>query len=176
MRPAGRHFYLVEQPALNEVRPSRSDQDQLCLFDYRPIGRVACLPMMDVHGAVFRRAFERLGPRVLIDVRRAPFFDLVGLGRNNALQIIDNHVQAYLRIPLDLRAKSSSEERWKLKRQVADLMHRLAGEISTTPNTAILLLNRAQNVDFFVRLVPSSNTLPFSWQFEGPDASILHRC
>ncbi|WP_149764364.1 hypothetical protein [Neomesorhizobium albiziae] len=134
------------------------------------------MPMLDIHGAVFRRAFENVKPRALFDLRRAPFFDLTGLGRNDALHIIHSHAGTHLRCAMDLRVKTAPGDRWQLKRQVAEFTHVLAEEISSGPRTAILLFNRSDSVDFFVGLVPPSTGLPFSWQFEGPDARIIRQC
>ncbi|TIL83048.1 MAG: hypothetical protein E5Y89_02450 [Mesorhizobium sp.] len=149
---------------------------QLSLFDFRPVARVICLPMMELHGAAFVRALEGLKPRVLFDLRRAPFFEITGISREWALNVIHQNVSTHQRFPLDLRVGVPSVNRWELVTQVANFSRALAEEIKHGPLSAVLLMNHSDSLEFFAGMVPPSTELSFSWRFEAPNGEVIRLC
>jgi hypothetical protein len=132
--------------------------------------------MMELHGAAFTRALEGLKPRALFDLRRAPFFEITGISREWALQVIHRNAKTHQRFPLDLRVGVPAVNRWELTTQVANFTKALAEEIKDGPHSAVLLMNHSDSLDLFAGMVPPSTELPFSWRFEAPNGEVIRFC
>lgn len=119
---------------------------QLCLFDFRPVYRVLCLPMGDMHGRVFVRALLRHRPSTVVDLRSHPYFDLHALGREVAFAVFNDTRAVYRHRPLNLLATAAHSDRWRLMSEAASFFDELA-QPEPRPATFAFLLHRHAEVD-----------------------------
>ncbi|WP_411902740.1 hypothetical protein [Methylorubrum thiocyanatum] len=140
---------LVEpSPCSDETfQVSNPSPKQLSLFDLRPVCRVLCLPMADIHGATFARAISQCRRGIVLDARAYPYFDLPGLNRSMVSRLFDELSCAYVQAPLDLRPPRDQASRWHRRQVVrAALMEQVKNSSPGHGWSAIVLLNHVPEV------------------------------
>ncbi|GJE36507.1 hypothetical protein ABID82_003410 [Methylobacterium sp. PvP062] len=121
---------------------------QLSLFDHRPVRRVSCLPMAEVHGVTFKRAVFMSPHALVVDARLYPYFDLPGLSRPSVFRLFEDLSCRYLHVPIDLRPPRDQSARWQRRQSVREAMARVVGQDGNPMRSStIVLVNRLPDVD-----------------------------
>jgi hypothetical protein len=155
-------------------RPSESQRStaQPSLFDSRPVRRLLCLPMSDLHGLTFTRLLSTLRSNAVLDVRAHPYFDLTGLSRAIAFEMFDRARTPYLHLPLDLRSPTGQDARWRLRRNASDILAALPGGSYPGNSTVMVLVHRPPEIEVLGQAVRHSHgQAANSWKVEQPQFS-----
>lgn len=163
---------LVPETVCDEVSPIavRRPSAQLTLFDLRPVQRLSCLPMVDLHGDAFTRILGRLRPVVVLDMRSYPYFDLTSLDRQRAFRIFARIPARYVHRPLDLRPPADQGARWRLRRGALDVLTSLDEASDPGGYRLAVLLDRKDEVCVLDEAVRHSEAdRPMNWRVECPE-------
>lgn len=121
---------------------------QLSLFDHRPVRRISCLPMADIHGVTFTRAVSMSRHALVVDARLYPYFDLPGLSRLSVFRLFEDLSCLYMHAPVDLRPPRDQSARWHRRQSVREAMARVVGQDGAHGRAStIVLVNRITEVD-----------------------------
>lgn len=163
------HLRLVAETARDEapaVAP-RTHQEQLSLFDFRPVQRVICFPMADLHGEVFARVFSLARPSIVIDARAYPYFDLNALSRQRAFSLFEDTSSHYVHRHIDLRPPSDQCGRWRVRGTAMDVLTAFAQPSDRTVTCLAVLLNGRTDVDVLDEALRHSEAgRPVHWRVE----------
>jgi hypothetical protein len=119
-----------------------SEPSQLALFSL-PSPRLAVFaPMSGISGQLFLRTLEALQPRMLLDIRVLPRFDLPGLTRAMAFQVFEEQRLAYRDITGLLKVSSRRDARMNAAVMADELGRLLPGTIQGP----VLFLTEGENV------------------------------
>ena len=128
-------------------RPERTDLAvQLSLFDVRPTNRVLCLPVAEIHGATFIRAFNGARPSAVVDLRSHPHFDMTSLSRSATFELFRDVRSTYLHLPIDLRPPADQSARWSLRSRAVEVLDALLASHVEYGRTFAFLVNRLRDV------------------------------
>jgi hypothetical protein len=155
-------------PAAHIAEQDRAGEAQLSLFDFRPVNRIVCFPMEDMHGSRFVRALDVLHPRAAVDLRPCPYFDLVTLDRARALDAMHRTTSRYIHLPLDLRLPRDQLGRWRTRQAVLDALAKLAAALTDRSNTIVFFVNNWAEIETLDQTVRQSDVGPAPvWKVEG---------
>ena len=163
---------LVPETVRDDVSPVpvQRPSAQLTLFDLRPVQRLFCLPMVDLHGDAFTRILGRVRPAVVLDMRAYPYFDLTSLDRQRAFRIFERIPARYVHGPLDLRPPCDQSARWRLRRGALDVLTGLDEASNPGGYRLVVLLDRKTEVSVLDEAVRHSEaTRPMNWRVECPE-------
>lgn len=128
-------------------RPARTDRAvQLSLFDVRPTNRVLCLPVAEIHGATFVRAFTGARPSAVVDLRSHPHFDMTSLSRSATFELFRDARSTYLHLPIDLRPPADQSARWSLRSRAVEVLDAILASHLEGGRTFAFLVNLLRDV------------------------------
>jgi hypothetical protein len=132
MRPV-----LPAAPILTKAMPAADGQFVLPFGDAAAVDlMVAIVPMEQIHGERFHAAFDKIRPKVVIDLRHAIRFDLPGTNRLAIFRLFSK-VQTFYTIASlpwhQLEARRLMTENW-------DLSERLTHEVLERRQSPVMLL------------------------------------
>lgn len=134
-----------DMPHLKLLQPqqgSAGEPSQLALFSL-PSPRLAVFaPMSGISGLLFLRTLEALRPRMLLDLRVLPRFDLSGITRAIAFQVFEEQRLAYRDVTGLLRVSSRRDARMNAAVMAEELARLLPGTIQGP----VLFLTESEDV------------------------------
>jgi len=112
---------------------------------------LTCLPMAEIHGAVFLRAIASFPAAPVLDARAYPYFDLHGLWRTGAFRCMAEAGSSYVHAAIDLGPLLDTASRWRRRQAARDTVSASLGHEADGPS--ILLLNREIEIEVLADLL-----------------------
>lgn len=153
-----------------DARRELSSHVQLSLFDVRPVRRVLCLPMADIHGSIFSRAVSLSRPGLVVDVRAYPYFDLAALSRRIALRLLDEAPSRYVHAAIDLRPPANQAARWNLRRLADAAFGGFVSSLASDERPIVVLVDRISEIEVLdeaLRGMTADREMPWMVELHG---------
>ena len=130
------HLKLLETQAVS------SEPSQLALFSLPSPQLVLFAPMSGISGQLFLRELETLQPRMLLDLRVLPRFDLVGLTRAAVFRVFESQRLAYRDVTGMLQVSSRRDA----KMNAAVMATALCGLLPDSLSGPVVFLTESEDV------------------------------